>query len=193
MRRISLCLGPRHHHNKNAERTRAPKDCLISLSMAFLTAFNNSRILPINAPDSLQMRGFLVLIVWGLIAPLIEPIWRQLWAFETKGHAISAIMYATGLVYLKGDNPIYLPWTRKGGGGGPYLTEWDACIYDHSWLAPNLEFLKSTLTPDYVLERLLKPLRVCSMQTPISDLAYKIAKDAQSRKDIIELRVGRFT
>ena len=70
----------------------------------------------------------------GLVAPVIPEIWRRWWSLDTSGKAVSAMMYASGLIYWKGENPIYLPWTCDEGGGGPYLTVWDSEVFDRSWL-----------------------------------------------------------
>ena len=42
-------------------------------------------------------------------------------------------MYASGLIYLKGENPIYKASTPERGGGGPYLTEIDSPLFDRAW------------------------------------------------------------
>lgn len=124
----------------------------------------------------------------GLVAPIIPKIWRRWWALETPGQAVSAVMYSTGLIYLKGENPIYLPWTRDEGGGGPYLTESDSNVYDHAWLDSNLTFLRSTLTPSYVQERMVAAARVLA-EEPEFEMATRIASDAASRLDVVELRI----
>ena len=124
----------------------------------------------------------------GLVAPIIRTIWRSWWAFDSPGKAVSAIKYASGLVYLQGENPIYLPWTPREGGGGPYLTEWDASIFDHVWLAQNLSFLRETLTCDYVVEQLSIAARQLRGE-PEETMAQLISDDAPRRRDVISLRI----
>ena len=53
----------------------------------------------------------------GYIAPVIGPIWLSWWKLDSPGKAVSSIMYASGLVYLQGENPIFAAWTPDGGGG----------------------------------------------------------------------------
>ncbi len=124
----------------------------------------------------------------GLIAPIVPQIWRPWWAFETPGQAVSAVEYASGLVYLKGENPIYSPWTPKDGGGGPYLTEWDAQIFDSAWLEENLVFLSETLTCDYVVERLAAAAGALKGESEEA-MARRVASDATARTDVISLRI----
>lgn len=124
----------------------------------------------------------------GLVAPVVSELWTSWWSMRSLGHAVSAIMYASGLIYLKGENPIYLPWTRDDGGGGPYLTEWDASEFDHVWLDENLRFLGSILTTEYILERVSYAATLLRDQ-PESELARRVAADAQERTDIIAVRI----
>lgn len=124
----------------------------------------------------------------GLVAPVISEIWSRWWSMTSPGHAVSAIMYASGLIYLKGENPIYLPWTRDEGGGGPYLTEWDAVEFDHVWLDENRRFLASTLTSEYVADRVSLAARLLHDQ-PEAELARRVAADARERSDIVAIRI----
>ncbi|MGB7932838.1 MAG: hypothetical protein WCH04_11555, partial [Gammaproteobacteria bacterium] len=77
----------------------------------------------------------------GIIAPVIKRIWESWWSLDHPGKACCAIMYGSGLVYLKGENPIYRPWTPETGGGGPYLTESEGSLFDWAWRDDNLDFL----------------------------------------------------
>jgi hypothetical protein len=123
----------------------------------------------------------------GIIAPIIPQIWTSWWQVDTPGKATAAIKYASGLVYFKGENPIYLPWTPDEGGGGPYLTEWDASIFDHAWLDTNLSFLEETLTCDYLLDRLTCAANQLAGE-PEGPIARRIAVEAKERTDTISLR-----
>lgn len=124
----------------------------------------------------------------GIVAPVIPEIWTSWWALASCGQAIAAIRYASGLVYLKGENPIYLPWTPAEGGGGPYLTESDASIFDEAWLASNLSFLSGTLTSDYVVERVAAAAAALS-GSPEEEMARRVAEDAKARTDVVTLRI----
>ncbi len=124
----------------------------------------------------------------GIVAPIIPEIWRTWWSLDTPGRCVSAIKYASGLVYFSGENPIYQPWTCKDGGGGPYLTESDAGIFDRGWLEANLAFLQQTLTSDYIAERVSAAAANLSDE-PEGGMAREIAADAQARLDVIALRI----
>lgn len=124
----------------------------------------------------------------GLVAPVIPDAWRSWWAFDSPGQAVCAVMYATGLVYLKGENPIYLPWTPKEGGGGPYLTQWDASYFEGGWLESNLSFMRERVSVDYVLERLHAAAHRLRAE-PESETADRVARDARQREEIVAIRI----
>lgn len=124
----------------------------------------------------------------GIVAPVIEQIWEGWWALDHPGKAVCAVMYASGLVYLKGENPIYGVWTPEHGGGGPYLTEIDSSIFDWAWRDDNLAFLRRTLSADYVMQKLGQAASTLS-SCPERTLAQRVADDARTRSDVIEIRI----
>lgn len=124
----------------------------------------------------------------GIVAPVIEQIWEAWWTLDHPGKAVCAVMYASGLVYLKGENPIYGVWTPEDGGGGPYLTEIDSSIFNWAWRDDNLAFLRKTLSVDYVTQKLDQAARILS-DCPEAALARRVAHDARTRKDVIEIRI----
>jgi hypothetical protein len=97
-------------------------------------------------------------------------------------------MYASGLVYLKGENPIFAEWTPEGGGGGPYLPESCSYIYDAPWLPENLGFLRRTLSVTYIQSKLKLAAEFLVTQ-PEGERASQVASDAQSRGEIIQIRL----
>ncbi len=124
----------------------------------------------------------------GLVAPVIEKICSSWWSLKTQEQSLCAVMYFSGLVYLRGENPLYLPWTREDGGGDPYLVESDASIFDSAWLSENLDYLKETLTPDFVLDRL--GAAALTLENEIEgEQAVKISEYAATQKDLISVRI----
>ncbi len=124
----------------------------------------------------------------GYISPIISPIWLSWWKLDSPSKAVSAVMYASGLVYLQGENPVFPVWIPDGVGGGPYLTESDTSIFDAAWLPENIDFLVRTLTVAYVQEKLdaaAEALRG-EQEYPI---AAQIAMEAKRREDIIAIRI----
>ena len=124
----------------------------------------------------------------GIVAPVIQQIWEAWWALDRPGMAACAVMYASGLVYLKGENPIYGVWTPEYGGGGPYLTEIDSSIFDWGWREDNLTFLRRTLSVDYVIQKLDQAANALS-DCPGTARARQVAGDAKTRRDVIEIRI----
>jgi hypothetical protein len=125
----------------------------------------------------------------GIVAPVIGQIWDDWWMLNHPGKTRCAVMYASGLVYLKGENPIYGAWTPERGGGGPYLTQSDSSIFDRAWRDDNLAFLKAILSVDYVTARLGESARKLEAY-PEAKVASQVANDAKRRADVIELRIG---
>jgi hypothetical protein len=121
----------------------------------------------------------------GALMP-IRKLWDIWWTLDTPGKAVSAIMYASGLVYCEGENPIFPPWTREQGGGGPYLTELDICFAD-GWREDNLRFMRETLSPVYLCEKLAEAASRIEDE-PEGELAARIATESAQRHDIIAIQ-----
>lgn len=124
----------------------------------------------------------------GLIAPIIERIWETWWKLDHPGKAVSAIMYASGLIYLEGENPIFGKWTGESGGGGPYLAESDAGIYDAGWLRQNVDYMSQKLTVEYVQERIRTAADLLKNE-PEGKIANKIAEDSLTKGDIMQNQI----
>lgn len=124
----------------------------------------------------------------GLVAPVIPALWTNWWSMKTPGSAICAVQYASGLIYCRGENPLYPARTPMDGGGGPDMTEWDAQVFDSVWCDSNLAFLRSILSPGYVIERMAFAATVLS-GAPEAGIAERLARDARDRDDILYIRV----
>ena len=125
----------------------------------------------------------------GIVAPVIRRIWEPWWKVDHPGRAVSAVTYASGLVYLAEENPLFGGWRAAGrGGGGPFLTEIDSSIFDWAWREDNLAFLRGVLSVDYVIAKLEQSATVLS-DCPESTLAQRVTNDAKTRRDIIEIRI----
>ncbi len=124
----------------------------------------------------------------GCIVPIIKDIWTSWWGMNSCGKAVSAVMYASGLIYLEDENPIFGKWTCTDGGGGPYLTENDSDLCDVGWLNENLDFLRSTLSVEYILQKMQLAAKVLATE-PEGAMATKIACDALQNVDVIAIRI----
>jgi hypothetical protein len=121
----------------------------------------------------------------GSVAPVIPRIWESWWMLDHLGKAVSAVMYASGLVYVPGENPIFGAWTEDHGPGGPYLE----FTYNRGWQSDNVTFLRSTLSPRYVLQK-LEQAATALAGTGDAEMARQVANDAETRTDVIEMRIG---
>jgi hypothetical protein len=125
----------------------------------------------------------------GIVAPVTQQIWENWWKLDHPGKAFCAVMYFSGLMYLNGENPIYDAWTRDKGGGGPYLTEIDASIFDWAWREDNHRYLRNTLSVEYVLQKLEQAADMFHNPEDLK-IVTQIISDAKARTDIIEIRIG---
>jgi hypothetical protein len=124
----------------------------------------------------------------GYVAPIIDRIWEGWWALDHPGKAVCALMYASGLVYLPGENPIFKPWNPTDGGGGPYMDENDSMMFDASWLDANLAFLQQTLTFAWLTQKLDRAAALLKGE-PEAARARQIADDALTCQEVITIRI----
>lgn len=115
----------------------------------------------------------------GPVAPVIRRIWEDWWLLNSPGKALSAIQYASGLVYPHEENPLC----------GVSLTSKDRWISRRVWRNDNLTFLREVLTVDHVRNKLHAAATALS-QHPEAKLAVQIAADARTRDDTIHARIG---
>lgn len=125
----------------------------------------------------------------GIVSPLIKPIWDSWWSLDHPGKAYCAVLYMSGLIYCNGENPLYGAYTREHGGGGAYLSEDDATIFDYAWREDNLSFLKGTLSVEYVFQKLEQAGQMFRSPDDVK-IVTQTMSDAKERRDIIEIRIG---
>jgi len=122
-----------------------------------------------------------------VFAPVIDRIWTTWWILNSPGKAVSAIIYASSLVYLEGENPIFdpifgysygEPYTISAGTGG-------------CWLIENSQFMEKTLNVEYIQTKLIEAAERLSTE-PEGDIAFQVAEDALKleRDEIIALRLA---
>ncbi|SQI39864.1 Uncharacterised protein [Leminorella richardii] len=124
----------------------------------------------------------------GATQPVIETIWQRWWTLDSPGKAVSAMMYASGLIYEEGENPIFRPWSKTHGGGGPYLAELNHHFDGNGWLPENLAFFKKTLTAERLLEDLERAAVVLQGQQEEA-MANRLVADARQRHEIIAIQI----
>jgi hypothetical protein len=129
-------------------------------------------------------RWFYALEDLANVLPLIEPIWQGWWTLDHSGKAVSALMYASCLIYLPDENPIFAEWTATQGGGAPQLY-WPI-------IRQNREFLEKTLTAEFIIEQAQRAAE-CLQYEPEGVTAAHIASDARGRRDVIQLQIEAMT
>lgn len=119
----------------------------------------------------------------------ISDIWEHWWKIDHRGKARCAILYASGLIYGGKDNILYGEFTPKVGGGGPYLTEDDASIFDHAWRPENLEYLSSHLSADYLLTKVSEAVNFLEGKDEIA-LGRDVENDIRREATLIDAKIS---
>jgi len=121
----------------------------------------------------------------AMMMPRIDSIWTSWWNFASPGRALCAIQYVSALIYVDGENPL---WPTCGG-CGPCLWENDSHLHEASWLPANLDFLRSIVTPAYILQRVdLAADRLAA--EPEGATARQVAEDARRNRALVESRIA---
>lgn len=90
----------------------------------------------------------------GQSVPVTKAILQQLADISTIGRAQWWLVFATGIAWNEDECPAVPKWTSNHGGGGVYITESAASIFDHGFLPENLEAMMSFLDYDRLMDML---------------------------------------
>jgi hypothetical protein len=90
----------------------------------------------------------------GQSVPMIPALWEELSRIQTPGRAQWWLVLGIGLAYPENQFPHIPAWTPERGGGGVYVLESSASIYDHGYLTANLDFIREACIPESLIERL---------------------------------------
>jgi hypothetical protein len=125
---------------------------------------------------------------FGIVFPDMQALWTEWWQMKTSGQAVAAFQYASALMYEDKENPIFTPWTPDKGGGAPALWEPEGFLYDVGWQEQNLQFLRRTLSVEYIEQGLQRAQRV--IENPAAKLiASKVLVDLQLDSTRLSLRI----
>jgi hypothetical protein len=122
----------------------------------------------------------------GLMGPIIQCVWEEWWALDSPGKAFSALIYASGIIYERHDNSVASKFSPQ----RLPLTEDDAQVFDRGWRAENLDFFRSTLTPEYI-QRKVAACETLLVSHPASQLAVQMLNDSKLRTEFIDFRLKR--
>jgi hypothetical protein len=124
----------------------------------------------------------------GLVISPIALCWEPWWSIATPGRAVAVLQYCSGLMYYDEDNPLFPPWNAQIGGGGPALWENDSIIGGPGWQSPNLHFLRTVLTVDFVCDRVTQAAGRLRGE-PEWELAQRMVSDLRNCQELIAVRV----
>ncbi|HEY7985070.1 MAG TPA: hypothetical protein VID73_12920 [Ktedonobacterales bacterium] len=138
----------------------------------------------VEAPAFSWMRRFNSL---ALVVPLIERLWTAWWRMETAGQAVAALLYASALMYRRGENPLFPALPHSPASGVPPLWENDSALFDDGWLPENLAFLRRTLTVEYLGQQVAAAARRLTGE-PEEEMAAVLARDYELRANVVASR-----
>ncbi len=124
-----------------------------------------------------------------MILPHIEPIWEPWWKVETRGRAIAALKYCSGLIYFEGENKPFGMQIGNRGLFGPELWRDDSHIYGQGWMASNVEFLRGVLSFEFVLQKTEQAVERLANE-PEYELAKLVLHDAIINRELIDCRTA---
>jgi len=117
---------------------------------SILDEIDDQRGLAFKGAMSRPYRWIRALTTYGVLMPDLEQLWANWWLVNTVGRAVAVVQYASCLMYISTENPVFAPWTPNQGGGPPQLWEFAGHLYKHRWRDANVDFLRRTLTVDVV-------------------------------------------
>jgi hypothetical protein len=82
----------------------------------------------------------------GQSMPIHSLFWDRLTTVETAGRAQWWLVFASGIAWKANECPFIPAWTKLGGGGGVYMTESGAGLYDIGYQPENLAFVRERLS-----------------------------------------------
>jgi hypothetical protein len=123
--------------------------------------------------------------------PILADIIERLMDVRTVGRAQWWLVFASGLAWKENECPAIPPWVPEGGGGGVYLLEGGAWIFDHGFLPTNLDALRESMTFANVLAMLLHAREMLS-QTELSHWVSSAIDAFEAHPDSVKARMVQF-
>ncbi len=127
----------------------------------------------------------------GQSVPIIDSILGRLADVCTEGRAQWWLVFASGLIWNEDEAPMIPPWTPDGGGGGVYILESAASIYNHGYLGEHHAAIKDRLTYEFVHSRLCLAGQILQ-STPQKEWSQLAVEEMRKSPEYIELRIVRF-
>jgi len=115
----------------------------------------------------------------AIVMPRIDMLWNPWWALETPGRAVAVLQYCSGLMYREENYPLF----------PPCLWEDDSYIHYAGWMIENLDFLRRTLTGDFVKDKVASA--VARLRTePEWQEVRQLEADVLQSMELIRLRIA---
>lgn len=156
---------------------------------SLLDAIDRESRLSYSGSKAQPYATFDALNAFSAIFLTLPALWQAWWKLSTTGRACTALQYLSCLLYPTDANPIFALWTPTEGGGPPCLWQLEGHFYDCGWLPENVAFLKATLTPAYIENRLHAAGRRIG-DTLDSAVPQRMAAEFQTQRALLESRLA---
>jgi hypothetical protein len=158
------------------------------VSDALLQRISLESRLRFERPQEAPYEWIAALVTVGTAFPIIGDLWSRWWACSNDGLARGVLQYLGLLMYPDADNPMFAPRTPQQGGGPPLPWESRGFDFDECWLPVNVDFLRTTLTPEYARQSLLT---ACARLEGKDDSgnAQRMLADFDKARPRLELRI----
>lgn len=155
---------------------------------AILDKIDQERGLSFSGMRASPYSWIYTIATFGTAFPAISELWEEWWSCRTVGRACGVLQYASILMYPDDENPIFASWRPDVGGGAPTPWETDGHIFEQSWLPENVEFLRATLTPNYVRDSISAAAVTLRGETD-SSVPELMVSDFDNAVTLVELRI----
>lgn len=157
------------------------------MRQAILEEIDEQRGLTYRGAGGKPYRWIGALTTYGVLRSDMDLLWKAWWSLDTVGRAVAAVQYISCLMYPENENPVFAPWTPEVGGGPPCLWDFEGHLYEHRWQAPNIKFIRQTLSVASVGEVLGRSVEQLADQVE-NKVAEQVQADFPLLTDILEVR-----
>jgi hypothetical protein len=108
-----------------------------------------------DCPQDAPYQWIAALATVGTAFPIVGDLWSRWWACSNEGHARGVLQYLSLLMYPDDGHPVFVRSPPQPGANPPLPWEPRGFVFDRCWLPENINFLRTTLTPEYAQQSLL--------------------------------------
>lgn len=155
---------------------------------ALLQRISLETSLRFERPQEAPYKWIAALATVGTAFPIVGDLWSRWWACSNDGHARGVLQYLSLLMYPDDGHPVFVRSPPQPGARPPLPWQPRGFVFDECWLPENVDFLRTTLTPEYARQSLLT---ACARLEGKDDSgnAQRMLADFDKARPRLELRI----